>query len=53
VDRLEPGGVQGAASGVAIAEAELTGSPIKAVTWHDLVVVENPDLWWARVIFDT
>jgi SHS2 domain-containing protein len=52
VDRLEEGGVQGSAGGVPIATAELRGPPIKAVTYHDLVVVQNPGTWWARVIFD-
>lgn len=52
VDRLEEGGVQGAAACVPVAEAELRGPPIKAVTYHDLAVVEIPDGWWARVIFD-
>ncbi len=52
VDRLEEGGVQGAGSGVSLDEAELRGPPVKAVTWHDLAVVEIPAGWWARVIFD-
>lgn len=52
VDRLEEGGVQGSAGGVPAPAFELRGPPIKAVTYHDLAVVENPDSWWARVIFD-
>lgn len=52
VDRLEEGGVQGSAAGVPMTTVELRGPPIKAVTYHDLAVVENPDTWWARVIFD-
>ncbi len=52
VDRLEDGGVQGSVGGVPAAEADLHGPPIKAVTYHDLAIVENPDTWWARVIFD-
>ncbi len=52
VDRLEEGGVQGAASGPSLAFVELRGAPIKAVTYHDLAVVEIPGGWWARVIFD-
>jgi SHS2 domain-containing protein len=52
VDRLEEGGVQGSAGGVPLAEVELKGPPIKAVTYHDLAIVENPDTWWARLIFD-
>ncbi len=52
VDRLEEGGVQGAATGAPLGDAELRGPPVKAVTWHDLAVVQIPDGWWARVIFD-
>jgi len=52
VDRLEEGGVQGSAQGNPAAEYELRGPPIKAVTYHDLAVVEIPDGWWARVVFD-
>ena len=52
VDRLEEGGVQGSAGGVPTDSVELRGPPIKAVTYHDLAVVENPETWWARVIFD-
>jgi SHS2 domain-containing protein len=52
VDRLEEGGVQGSAGGVPAASLGLRGPPIKAVTYHDLAVVENPDTWWARIIFD-
>ena len=52
VDRLEEGGVQGAASGLPVAGVELVGPPIKAITYHDLAVVSIPDGWWARVIFD-
>lgn len=52
VDRLEEGGVQGAAGGAPFAEVELRGPPVKAVTYHDLAVVRIPDGWWARVIFD-
>jgi len=52
VDRLEEGGVQGSAGGVPADSLVLRGAPIKAVTHHDLAVVENPDLWWARIVFD-
>lgn len=52
VDRLEDGGVQGSAGGVDVYALELRGPPIKAVTYHDLAVVENPDTWWARIVFD-
>ena len=52
VDRLEEGGVHGSAGGVPVGALELRGPPIKAVTYHDLAIVENPATWWARVIFD-
>lgn len=35
-----------------LAEVELTGPPIKAVTYHDLVVDEATDGWYGRVYFD-
>jgi SHS2 domain-containing protein len=52
VDRLEIGGVQGSAGGVAASKLPLIGPPVKAVTYHELAVVETPDHWWARIIFD-
>ncbi|HSR15136.1 MAG TPA: archease, partial [Gemmatimonadales bacterium] len=52
VDRLEEGGVQGAAAGISSAGITLAGPPIKAVTYHDLAVVQTPQHWWARIIFD-
>ncbi len=52
VDRLEEGGVQGSAGGEPVGGVELRGPPIKAVTYHDLAVVEVPDGWWARIVFD-
>lgn len=52
VDRLLEGGVQGSAGGAPSGGLELVGPPVKAVTYHDLAVVEVPDGWWARVVFD-
>ncbi len=52
VDRLEEGGVQGSAHGAPVSGVELLGPPVKAVTYHDLAVVEVPEGWWARVVFD-
>lgn len=52
VDRLEDGGVQGWAAGDPVDRFELKGAPVKAVTHHDLAVVEVPDGWWARVVLD-
>ena len=43
---------QGSAGGMPWTGIELRGAPIKAVTWHDLAIVEVPDGWWARIIFD-
>ena len=40
------------ADGIPADEVELTGAPIKAVTYHDLVVRENADGWFGRVYFD-
>lgn len=40
------------AGGVAIDEAEQTGPPIKAVTYHDLIVERRPEGWYSRVYFD-
>jgi len=41
-----------AARGVPLADVEIIGPPIKAVTYHDLVVEERPDGWFGRVYFD-
>lgn len=40
------------AGGVAVAEVETTGPPIKAVTYHELVVDNRGDDWYGRVYFD-
>lgn len=40
------------AGGVPVAEVTPSGPPIKAVTYHDLVVEERSDGWFARVYFD-
>jgi SHS2 domain-containing protein len=40
------------AGGVPIVTAEATGPPIKAVTYHDLVVEERDGGWYGRVYFD-
>lgn len=52
VDRLEEGEVEGTATGLPVAGVELVGAPVKAVTYHDLAVVEASGGWWARVVFD-
>lgn len=40
------------ASGTPLRDTEQTGPPIKAVTYHDLVVEQRPEGWYARVYFD-
>lgn len=52
---VEPGGkfaVEIQATGVATEDVELTGPPIKAVTYHQLQVVETDEGWTATVYFD-
>lgn len=38
--------------GVPTASIELTGPPIKAVTYHQLEVTEGVDGWFGRIYFD-
>lgn len=40
------------ANGVPTSEVELSGPPIKAVTYHDVVVEESDGHWFAKVYFD-
>lgn len=40
------------AGGAPTADVEIVGPPIKAVTYHDLVVEQRPHGWFARVYFD-
>jgi SHS2 domain-containing protein len=40
------------AAGVDAAAVELTGAPIKAVTYHDLAVEDTGAGWYGRVYFD-
>lgn len=40
------------AGGAPIANVDVTGSAIKAVTYHDLVVEERDGGWFGRVYFD-
>jgi SHS2 domain-containing protein len=44
--------LRGTAAGSPSAGLELRGPPVKAVTYHDLAVEEEPGGWRARVIFD-
>ncbi|HKX75648.1 MAG TPA: archease [Acidimicrobiia bacterium] len=40
------------AGGVEAEEVELSGPPIKAVTYHQLAVEKTPAGWYGRVFFD-
>ncbi len=42
----------GSVGGLASAGLELSGPPIKAVTYHQLSIEETPHGWSARVVFD-
>lgn len=48
----EAGAVHLAAGGVPTAQIELTGPPIKAVSYHELLVRRTEGRWRGRVIFD-
>lgn len=52
VAEMGQGRVVGTASGSPVEGVELAGPPVKAVTYHDLEVVETSTGWRARVIFD-
>jgi SHS2 domain-containing protein len=45
-------GVNVTAHGVPLSTVEVTGPPIKAVTYHDLRVEETDGTWYGRVYFD-
>ena len=40
------------AGGLSVDAVESVGPPIKAVTYHDLVVAQRGDGWYGRVYFD-
>lgn len=48
----ESGGIALTATGVPWGEVDLTGPPIKAVTYHDLEVKQEGGTWTAVVYFD-
>ena len=52
VEVLEGGRLTGWASGVPSAGLELSGPPIKAVTYHELALEKTRTGWSARVVFD-
>ncbi len=52
VEVTGPIGVHVRAGGVEAASVELTGPPIKAVTYHDVTVSRTDHGWYGRVYFD-
>lgn len=52
IDTLGDRRLSGWAMGVPVASVELIGSPVKAITYHDLVVAQRARGWSARVLFD-
>lgn len=52
VEAGDGGGLEITARGVPSDEVELTGPPIKAVTYHDIEVIESEGSWHGRVYFD-
>jgi len=40
------------ATGIPVELLDLDGTPIKAVTYHDLVCEDSDDGWYARLFFD-
>jgi SHS2 domain-containing protein len=52
VEVTGPSGVHVRAGGVGAGDVELTGPPIKAVTYHDITVSRADQGWYGRVYFD-
>jgi SHS2 domain-containing protein len=52
IDRFEEDSLTGWAAGFPVADVELSGPPIKAVTYHELTVQKTVTGWSAQVIFD-
>lgn len=44
--------IEGTAGGVAAEAIELSGPPIKAVTYHQIEITESDDTWRGRIYFD-
>lgn len=49
---LAPAHARVTAGGIDMSRLEITGPPIKAVTYHDVAVEQRGEDWWARVYFD-
>lgn len=52
IESIGDGRAVGSATGVPLARVELAGPPVKAVTYHDLLIEERAGGWSARVVFD-
>ena len=52
VHAIGPTAVRITAAGIGNSAVELTGPPIKAVTYHALTVAETDSGWFGRVYFD-
>jgi SHS2 domain-containing protein len=52
IESIGYGRAAGSATGVPLARVELSGPPIKAVTYHYLAIEKRPGGWSARVVFD-
>jgi SHS2 domain-containing protein len=52
IGHIDEGVLSGSAAGLPADRLELIGPPVKAVTYHDLVVEQTPTGWRAQVIFD-
>ena len=52
VDHIDKRRVSGSATGRPADHLELIGPPVKAITYHDLVVETTPAGWRAQIVFD-
>lgn len=52
VDELDERTLRATVRTVPAGALELTGPPVKAITYHDLKVEQTPEGWRARIIFD-
>ena len=52
IDGFDEDSLTGWAVGLPLADVELSGPPIKAVTYHELTVEQTPTGWSAQIVFD-
>jgi SHS2 domain-containing protein len=52
VEMTSPTSVRIVAGGIPVSAVEPTGPPLKAVTYHDLLVEQRDEGWYGRVYFD-